>query len=667
MCGIVGRINPEPSDPRTFDAMVDALRARGPDGRGVHVEADGRVRLGHRRLAIIGLGETGRQPMTNEDGSLWLTYNGEIYNHVDLRRELSDAGHHLESRCDAEVIVHGYEQWGEAVVERLRGIFAFGIWDRRRRRLFLARDHVGVKPLYYRADERSIAFASQCRSLVADPAFRDRPRPESLIDYLSYGVVSGDRSIWQGIEKLPPATTLTWNADDGSIRRRRYWDVRPEPVIDDFDTAVAATRDQIRESVSMQLMSEVPVGTYLSGGIDSSVITAVARAESDSLACALTIGFEETESDERPYAEAVVRHCGLDHHVATLRRDESLTMFDELFDTFDEPYGLGASIPMMRVARLTARHGMKVVLAGDGADELFAGYRHYDDFERLYRRYGLGPSRSAGGPNAPSSSVTPGGSLRMFGRRWVDRLRGRFDEPLAHFFPREGVISGRDQRRFLGQALRAWKRHDRLGRLRAAYDPGLPAVAAGQQIDFHTFLVDEILAKVDRSTMAYGVEARVPFLDPKLVELAFSIAPEVQYRHGRKSVLKAAAAAWLPPEILTPRKKGFSIPVSAWLRADGQRDRMIETLAGGYLVQNDYLNADGLRQFLRRSHPSRTWQLYVAEGWCRRWCGSTETPATFGNQADHSLADHSLADHSLADGGTATTASVVTASERRAA
>lgn len=568
----------------------------------------GRVALGHRRLAIVDLSDDGRQPMTNETGTLWLTYNGEIYNYPDLRIELERAGHVFASRCDAEVVLHAYEEWGRDCVARMRGIFAFGLWDDAAQSLWLARDHAGVKPLYYATDESGgLTFASQPRAILADPAFRRRPHAEHLIDYLSYGVVPEDRTAFEGMKKLPGGTSLTWNGPGRPVTVGRYWTVRYDPVVKDFDEAVRVVGDQIDQSVRSQLMADVPVATYLSGGIDSSVVTAVANRDRDEPLQALTVGFEDAASDERPYAREVARHVGASHHERVLNRQDCIDLADELADTFDEPYALGSAFPMLCIARMTRRRGLKVVLAGDGADELFAGYRHYDDFDRLYRRYGLDrPTR-------------PLGRLR----RAVDRWRGRFRGPVEMYFPREGVIHREAQDRMLDASLTASTGGDRHWRLRRYFDPSLGAVTAGQMMDFNTFLVDEILVKVDRATMAHGVEARVPFLDPKLIELAFSIDRRLHYRGGqRKAVLKAAAADWLPPEILTPRKKGFAIPIGRWLKQDGLQRRLIDELCDGYLVRHRFLNADGLRAALGDLHAMFTWQLYAAERWAARWCQS---------------------------------------------
>jgi asparagine synthase (glutamine-hydrolysing) len=606
MCGIVGRVGLTTRiDEDLFDGMVDALEARGPDGRGTRYFSDQRVALGHRRLAIVDLSDLGTQPMANEEENVWLTFNGEIYNHPSLRIELEAAGHQYRSNSDSETIIHAYEEWGQDCVRRFRGIFSFAIWDERSQTLYCARDHLGVKPFYYASDGDEFIFASQPRAILKSPNYSPTIDHQGFADYLSYGIVPHDRAAFRGMAKLPPASMLTLK-QDGSYSIAKYWTVRYQPEINDFDEAVEQIQSHLESSVSMQLMSDVPVATYLSGGIDSSLISAISTERYSHRMQSLTIGFHERASDERPYARLAADHIGTNHIDQVLTREDAIGLIETFVDAYDEPYALGAAFPLLCIAKLTQSLGIKVILAGDGADELFAGYLHYDQFEQLYSQN-----------HCRHGSAMPSGF-----KPFMRKLIGKTFDPVSHYFvPREGILRRKQQASLLHPDVLQSVDEDTCWRTRKFFRPDVRAVTAGQLIDIHTYLPDEILTKVDRATMAFGVEARVPFLDPQLVELAFSIVPEVQYRGGeRKAAMKAAAAKYLPPSILTARKKGFSIPLVEWLLKDGLRDSMIDEIVGGALFENGLLNPKNFKQKCKDLPANYVWQLYAAERWARRWC-----------------------------------------------
>ncbi|MFT5465342.1 MAG: asparagine synthase (glutamine-hydrolyzing) [Verrucomicrobiales bacterium] len=574
MCGIAGYISEsQPIEPSAFNRMRDTLIARGPDGADSKFFREGRVALGHRRLAIVDLSEAGAQPMCNETGDVWLTYNGELYNHETLRTELERLGHRYNSTCDAETIIHAYEEWGDQCVLRFRGIFAFAIWDSRTGRLFCARDHLGVKPFYYLKTSEALIFGSQPKAICAAPNFKPKADPSAFADYLFFGIVPHDRALFEGVKKLPPGHQLVY--EDGSIAVKQYWKVQYQPEIRDFDEAVSLVGDALESAVSLQLMSDVPYGSYLSGGIDSSLITAIAAKSSGSRIPSITVGFDDKKRDERPFAQLVADHCQTDHHENVLNYKTAMGLVDELAEIYDEPYALGAALPLVFIAKKTRELGLKVVLAGDGADELFAGYRHYDQMQSA-------------------------------------------SDPYASYQPHEAFIHTREEMRMAGSAIPddcqpEW-------RFRQFYPNGLPSTPAAQVLDAKTYLPDEILVKVDRATMAEGVEARVPFLDPNLVELAFKIDSSLTYRAGeRKALLKAVARKWLPDSVLTQRKKGFSIPIRRWLLRPANWLRMVKTVWGGMLIELKLI--DGA-QFKRKGAflpPVWLWKLYIAELWARRW------------------------------------------------
>ena len=596
MCGIAGAIGWSAD----VERMTAALAPRGPDGQAVRSFMGGRVRLGHRRLAIVDLSDAGSQPMCNESADIWLTFNGEIYNHPDLRRELERRGHRYASDCDAESILHAYEEWGESFVKRLRGIFAFAIWDERRGRLIAARDHIGVKPFYYAESAGELLFGSQPRALLA--GMTARVEPQSIVDYLSHGIVPAERAAFAGMRKLPPAHTLVW--EDGCVSVGRYWQVQYKPTITDFNEAVELVAAGVEDAVRSQLMADVPIATYLSGGIDSSLLTGIANGFSAEQMHSFTVGFEESASDERRFAELVANHFGTQHHVDVLRHEAAMRLIDTVVEAHDEPFGMGAALPMTFISQLTQRHGFKVVLSGDGADELFAGYLHYDLLYGRYRKWGL---RTANEVRSWARFLPV--------RGWF----GRFD-PLQYYAPHEAMMPPSLQKSILHPEFVAANRPQYDWRLPRHLDRNLPAVTAAQLLDLHTYLPDEILVKVDRATMAHGIEARVPFLDPKLVELAFSIDGTLHYRNGeRKAVLKAAARRWLPESVLTTRKKGFSIPVDKWILRGGMGAQMTGEIADGWLVAHAILRQDGLSDAIEKLPANFVLQLYLLERWARRW------------------------------------------------
>ncbi len=585
MCGILGQYDRrKPIDPDGFGRMLATLAARGPDGEGTRLLEDGRVALGHRRLAIIDLTEAGAQPIANEDESVWLSFNGEIYNFRELRAELEQRGHCFRSQGDSEVIVHAYEEWGDACVGHLRGIFAFGLWDARRRRLLLARDRLGVKPLYYWSYGGGLVFASQPRAILAHPDFRPQVDLWAFQHYLAYRYVPHDLSIYSGMAKLPAAHVLV--ADEGGVAVSRYWELGYEPRIRNAGEARELIRHRLASAVRSQLVADVPIGLFLSGGIDSSTLGALANAESSEKLTSFTIGFGEEEFDERPYARRSAEYIGSEIHEELLSLEQAVALLPDFVETYDEPFFDHSGLPMLAVSRLARRGDRKVVLSGDGADELFAGYRWYEDV-----------------PDASSASLA-----QLL-------LRRDTRDPLEVHFERIGLLEGSRQAGLLVDA----PGFDELEHWRGLLRDDVPAVTALQLLDLQSFLVDDVLLKVDHASMACGVEVRVPFLDHELVESAFRIDAGLVFEGGeRKAMLKRAARAWLPSDILTARKKGFSAPLGAWMRS-GLRNLATDLLPDGCLVGRRIFCADVVRAFAAEARPKEVWLLLAAELWARRW------------------------------------------------
>ena len=606
MCGIAGIWTASgPSDAGAFGKMLDSLAARGPDGQGIRTLDNGRLLLGHRRLAIIDLSPTGAQPMSNEDGKVWITFNGEIYNFRSLRNELSDLGHCFRSESDTEIIVHAWEEWGKECVHRLRGIFAFGLWDERLKELFLARDHVGVKPLYYSQYANRFTFASQPRAILADNAFPRDIDATGLRDYFAFGYVPRDRCAFVGIRKLPAAHWLS--VKEGRVEIQEYWRIESRPRQISVSDAVAELRHHIIQAVETQLVSDVPIGCFLSGGIDSSLLVAIASQRRELRT--FTIGFDKAGSDERVHARKVANRFATVHHEDLLAQQNIQPVLQEIAEYYDEPFDPNGPMPFMEVSRLARKHKTVVALGGDGADELFVGYLRYDDFDR--------PLRWSG----------------RYGRllwRWARRMgllgcRELSSGDLERFFRYEGVCVHRKQQCFLTSAFAQQAEGDTLDTLRPYFEPGRPALLTAQLADMNHYLVDHILCKVDRAAMAHGVEVRVPFLDIGLIQATFSMPIKLNYAGGeRKYLLKRAARTFLGSETLTSRKKGFSSPLAPWLGADLRAwgNRLINE---GALISRGVVRPDWEHALLKVTHENAWngirswWLLLAAELWCRRW------------------------------------------------
>ncbi|MBK9553517.1 MAG: asparagine synthase (glutamine-hydrolyzing) [Saprospiraceae bacterium] len=491
MCGIVGIWNTrEPVEDCVFDTMVDSLSHRGPDGRGVRRFDNGRLFLGHRRLSIIDLSVAGQQPMSNEDGTIWMTFNGEIYNFARLRQDLERYGHQFRSRTDSETIIHAYEEWGAECVRHLRGIFAFAIYDVNQKSIFIARDHVGVKPLYYYYDRNTFIFASQPRAILASKGFRRQIDYEAFSLFLAYGNTPSDSCIYKGIIKLLPGHYLIHN--DGRLTIQKYWSVVYQPVIRDETDAEGAVRSKIEECVRIQTVSDVPVGSLLSGGIDSTIITSIIAKHLDEDVSSYTVGFEEKESDEREYAHFVADRLHTRQHVKVLTCADACRMIPDITEAFDEPFHMNGLFPYYSLSRLVESSGGKVVLGGDGADELFAGYL-------WYQRFSDAQSRSAVRPTLQKIMSCLGMDASLNKRSSVET-----------FFYYNGYFDHESQKAFLGADI-GLPNSELLYPLRKHWRDDVPPVLAGQLLDFNCFLVDHCLTKVDRSSMACGVEVRVPF------------------------------------------------------------------------------------------------------------------------------------------------------------
>jgi len=577
VCGICGIATTRGgADLESLRAMSDLLVHRGPDSAGEYV--DGGIALAARRLSILDL-EHGDQPIANEDGSCVVVQNGEIYNYPELRRELERAGHVLRTRCDTEALVHLYEEHGLGFAERLRGMFAVAIWDGRRRRLVLARDRYGIKPLYYRHVGDELRFASELRAL---------PRGEIDLDaleaFLAFNSIPAPYSIFRDVRKLPAGEVLVW--EDGEVSLDRY--ARPGPAaageLRDGDEAelVEELRARLRDSVRAHLLSDVPVGVLLSGGVDSAALAALAAQETPEPVHTFTIGFAERSFDERADARLVAERYGTEHHELLVRPEPEL-LLRSLADAFDEPFADSSALPTYLVSQLAAEH-VKVALSGEGGDELFGGYYTYVADLTADR---LAPLARAVRPLVEAlPASTRKASLDYKAKRFV---RAAHLPPLERHHGWKEIFSSDARAELTGR--RTASDPVDVYRARYAETAGAPQLARLQDVDFGVYLVDDLLVKTDRASMAHSLEARVPFLDPLVTTLAFALPTRLKVRGlAKKVLLRKAVEPLLPAEIVHGRKRGFSIPAAAWLRGELEPFAR-ETLSTGNLRRQGFFRA----------------------------------------------------------------------------
>jgi asparagine synthase (glutamine-hydrolysing) len=619
MCGIAGFVEPrtdahgdDGAATATVRLMCDVIRHRGPDDEGVFV-ADGAA-LGMRRLSIIDLAG-GHQPIGNEDGSVWVVFNGEIYNYRELRAALEARGHAFSTDTDTETIVHAYEEWGEGCFAHLRGMFGIALWDRRTRTLLLARDRMGIKPLHYADRNGSLFFGSEIKSILAAGVAPALDAP-ALAHYLSFLYTPPDRSIFAGIMKLPPGHFLRWQSGRSSVVR--YWQLPPaESFAGTFEEAAERLTTVLADAVRSHLVSDVPLGALLSGGVDSSLVVGLMARASSRPIQTFSIGFDEPEFDELDGARAVARHFGADHHEMVVRPD-ALAIVHDLVTHFDEPFGDSSAIPTWYVSEMARRH-VTVVLSGDGGDELFGGYDRYLPHPRVasFDAFAGGAGRRAAGAAWPL--LPHGFKGKNFLRHVAQDARGRYVESVRFFQPDEmDALLTADLRRAIDE-----ERYDPATRFDRFATLSWPSQM--MRFDIETYLPEDILTKVDRMSMAHSIESRVPLLDHEVVSFAASLPSEMKIRDGaRKRVLKAAAAAVLPAEVLTRRKQGFGVPIGTWFRGR-LRDFVADTLHSTAARGRGYFQARFVDRVIRehtsgqRDHTLRLWQLLMFELWHRTY------------------------------------------------
>jgi asparagine synthase (glutamine-hydrolysing) len=640
MCGITGIVYTDPRHPvdrALFRRMTSTLGHRGPDADGF-LFGDG-VALGHRRLSIIDL-STGDNPIYNEDGTRAVVFNGEIYNFQALRADLETHGHRFATRSDTEVIVHAWEQYGEQCVPRFRGMFAFALWDLRARRLLLARDRMGKKPLYYAHDGERLVFASELKAIVADPAVKRALDLAALDDYLTFGAVPAPRTVYQGIQQLPPAHYLVW--EDGRIRIGEYWDLHVAPErrareaewLEEFDAVFT-------EAVRLRMIADVPLGAFLSGGVDSSAVVAAMAGQSNRPVVTTSVGFRESAFDESPHARAVARRFGTDHHELVVD-PRAADILPTLVWHLDEPFADSSALPTYYVSR-AARERVTVALSGDGGDELFGGYAWRYGLNLLEARVRNAiPAAIRRRVIGPLAAVWPKADRLPRPLRWKFFLRnvslsaeGAYFHDMSHFTPA-------DKRRLLTAELRReLARHDPFEEFARHFDrvAGRDHLSRITYVDAKTYLANDILVKVDRMAMANSLEVRSPFLDHEVVELAARVPADLKFRGTTsKYLLKRYLERWLPRDLVHRPKQGFSIPLGAWLRGD-LRDVAHDLLLSRRALARGYVQPAALQrlwdahQHGAREHARPLWTLMVLELWHRLFLDQMPAPMAPGGTA----------------------------------
>jgi asparagine synthase (glutamine-hydrolysing) len=623
VCGIYGQLTDSELNVQRAQEGTDFLSHRGPDERGTVLR--GNVFLGMRRLSIIDL-NGGQQPIWNEDRTCCIVFNGELYNFLDLKPELESRGHFFRTRSDTEVVLHAYEEWGPDCLRRFNGMFAFAIWDERVNRLFLARDRIGEKPLYYYQDSKRLVFASEIKAILADPVVPRQLNPRGLANFLCFGRAVAPETIYQSIHKLLPGHYLV--AQDAQVRTNRYWEVGDEPQLPIGSVLTKAEyareiRSLLEDSVRGRMVADVPIGAFLSGGVDSSAIVALMTRHASRPVKTFSLGFSIGGAyNELSDARLVANYLGTEHHELHLEHVDLIKTLRTLIFHYDEPFADPAAFPLYLLSRFAREH-VKVILSGDGGDELFGGYRRYavDRFASLYQRL----------PAVLTENLIPSiaGKLPRLRRAKCAFRTLHLADPAHRYASWLTVFSPEMQDELLRADLRAAVDAHNPAAPYHRYYHALNGDAASDHlnrlmyVDLKTLLADGYMEKVDKATMACGLEARVPLLDHRLVELAFQIPGRFKISGGSlKRILKQAVLDLVPSSVLRKPKHGFSVPLDPWFRGE-LKDFTFEVLLDGRTRQRGYFNTDFVERLWREHVEGRhvwaahLWLLLNFELWHR--------------------------------------------------
>ncbi len=629
MCGIAGVVQFEGQpriDGAKLAAMRDAMAHRGPDGFGQWFSDDGRVGLAHRRLSIIDLSTAANQPMGSEDGAIQIVFNGEIYNHAEIRAELEALGRHTwqTSHSDTEMILHAYEQWGIDAIHRFRGMFAFGLWDAREEVLWLVRDRIGIKPMYYSIHHGRITFASEIKALLADPDQQRAVNEEAFYHYLSFLASPAPMTLFEGIHKLPGGCWLRIDRD-GTVRQERYWDAWDgiEMMHDESEETIAERLiEELRTSVQYRKVSDVPVGVFLSGGIDSSTNTALFSEGEGSPVKTFSIGYQgdyQSYRNELDYARLMADRVGAQYHELLLTVDDMVNFLPTMIKLQDEPIADPVCVPVYYVSKLARDNGVTVAQVGEGADELFFGYPGWK------RTMALQQADNLPVPNALKKAGLP--VLEALGhknRSWYEWLRrGSMGQPVfwggaeAFFEPHKpDVLSPRLKNQFRGYS--SWEALAPIYDRYQANTKEVSPLSWMTYLDLNLRLPELLLMRVDKMSMGVSLEGRVPFLDHEFVQLALSIPTEVKTRGGTlKHILKKAVRGLIPDELIDRRKQGFGVPVHEWFfeRLGGEIEREL----ADFCQRTDYLNPKEVQRLIDAKNPHQAWYLLNFALWHKEY------------------------------------------------
>ena len=633
MCGITGIFdtrNRGDMDRAVLQRMNDSQLHRGPDEGSLHIEPG--VGLGHRRLSIIDIA-TGQQPLFNEDGSVVVVFNGEIYNYQSLIPELQALGHVFHTKSDTEVIVHAWESWGADCVKRFRGMFAFALWDRNRQTFFMARDRLGVKPMYYALlDDGTLLFGSELKSILAHGGLRRDIDPLAVEEYFALGYVAEPRTIFRQARKLPPAHTLCIRRGEAVGQPVQYWDVRfsLDARISDQDACEQLTA-KLQESIRLRMIAEVPLGAFLSGGVDSSAVVALMAGQSAGPVNTCSIAFEDPAFNEAAFAQTVADRYHTNHRVETVQSDD-FDLIDTLARLYDEPYADSSAIPTYRVCQLARKH-VTVALSGDGGDETFGGYRRYQLHlmeQHMRSALPLGVRRPLFGTLGklyPKADWAP----RFLRAKTTFEALAR--SPVEAYFHSMSLIRDADRSRLYSSAFKSelagYNAREVFARHAANADTEDP-LALIQYIDMHTYLVGDINTKVDRASMAHSLEVREPLMDHEVVEWLATLPSSLKIRGGEsKFLLKKAMEPLLPHDIMYRPKMGFAVPLARWLKGP-LRQRVRATLIGGPLAETGWFDQGAIRLMIEqhesgvRDHNTPLWTLLMFDSFLRNVVGQGE-------------------------------------------
>jgi len=614
MCGICGKVHFDlnrPVNQNDIHKMTDLITHRGPDDSGYYFKEN--VGFGFRRLSIIDL-NNGHQPLSNEDGTIWIVFNGEIYNHLTLREELIKRGHQFKTKSDTETIVHLYEEYGSDCVNHLRGMFGFAIWDEKKKKLFCARDRFGIKPFFYYIDNEKLIFGSEIKCILSQTKTSSTLSIPMLDQYLTFGYSSEDGTIYQNIKKIKPGHTLEIEPG-GKSQIKKYWNIEYNPDYSKSeDEWCELIENKFSESVNLHLMSDVPLGAFLSGGIDSSSVVAMMAKNSSRPVKTFSIGFKETEFNELEYARDVANMYGTEHHEQIIE-PESVDLLPKLIDTYDEPFADSSAIPTYYVSKLAREH-VTVALSGDGGDELFAGYNNYLRMTTL-KRFNIIPNFISENFWSGVNQIIPNSFM---GKGATDYL----SKPKDCFPAFNAIWSLSERKKLFKRELWDSIRNSpaEYSRIDSFRENGSSDFVFNMQLnDMQRYMVGDILTKVDRASMQNSLEVRVPILDHEFAKLTFTIPSEMKLKgNNKKYIFKQAMTPFLPKSIISHKKRGFSVPLKLWFK-DDLKEYVNDRLGNGNGPLYDYLNPTYVKQVIKdhnkgmRDFNTRIWSLIFLDQW----------------------------------------------------